>query len=31
MDYMTALTDAAAKDLRKLTPQRVPSGLVIDR
>lgn len=31
MDYMSALTDASAKDLRKLTPQRVPSGLVIDR
>jgi cytochrome c peroxidase len=31
MAYMSALTDAAARDLRSLTPERVPSGLPVDR
>ncbi len=31
MDYMSALTDAAARDLSKSVPKRVPSGLPIDR
>jgi len=31
MDYMSALTDDAARTLRKLTPQRVPSGLPVSR
>jgi cytochrome c peroxidase len=30
MDYMSALTDDRARDLRHLTPPRVPSGLPID-
>ena len=30
MDYMSALTDARARDLRHLTPRRVPSGLPVD-
>ena len=28
--FLTALTDPAARNLRQLTPQRVPSGLPID-
>jgi cytochrome c peroxidase len=31
MDYMTALTDPAARDLSRLVPFRVPSGLPVDR
>lgn len=31
MAYMGALTDAAARDLRRITPDRVPSGLPVDR
>jgi cytochrome c peroxidase len=31
MDYMSALTDNAARDLSKSVPKRVPSGLPIDR
>jgi cytochrome c peroxidase len=31
MDYMSALTDDRARDLRHLTPRRVPSGLPVDR
>ncbi|MEO6526256.1 MAG: cytochrome c peroxidase [Gemmatimonadaceae bacterium] len=31
MDYMTALTDVAARDLRKAVPAHVPSKLPIDR
>jgi cytochrome c peroxidase len=31
MAYMGALTDPAARDLRSLTPDRVPSGLAVDR
>jgi cytochrome c peroxidase len=31
MDYMSALTDDRARNLRHLTPHRVPSGLPIDR
>jgi cytochrome c peroxidase len=31
MAYMLALTDPAARDLRHLTPERVPSGLPVDR
>lgn len=31
MDYMTALTDDAARNLSKSVPTRVPSGLPIDR
>ena len=30
-DYMTALTDERAKNLGKLTPTRVPSGLKVER
>jgi cytochrome c peroxidase len=30
MDYMSALTDDAARDLRHLTPRHVPSGLPVD-
>jgi cytochrome c peroxidase len=30
MDYMSALTDDRARDLRHLTPRRVPSGLPVD-
>jgi cytochrome c peroxidase len=30
-DYMRALTDDAARDLRRVVPQRVPSGLPVDR
>jgi len=30
MDYMSALTDERARDLRHLTPRRVPSGLPVD-
>lgn len=30
MDYMSALTDDRARDLRRLTPPRVPSGLPVD-
>jgi cytochrome c peroxidase len=30
MDYMSALTDARARDLGYLTPRRVPSGLPVD-
>ncbi|MFI5229617.1 MAG: cytochrome-c peroxidase [Gemmatimonadales bacterium] len=30
-DYMSALTDDAARDLHKLVPHKVPSGLVVDR
>ncbi|HXD48066.1 MAG TPA: cytochrome c peroxidase, partial [Gemmatimonadaceae bacterium] len=30
-DYMSALTDNAARDLRHLIPHRVPSGLTVDR
>lgn len=31
MAYMSALTDPAARDLAPLTPDRVPSGLPVDR
>jgi hypothetical protein len=31
MDYMSALTDNAARDLSKSVPKTVPSGLKIDR
>lgn len=31
MDYMSALTDPAARNLSRLTPRRVPSGLPIDK
>ena len=31
MDYLSALTDNAARDLSKTVPRRVPSGLPIDR
>lgn len=31
MDYMSALTDDKARNLRHLTPHRVPSGLPVDR
>jgi cytochrome c peroxidase len=31
MDYMSALTDDKARNLTHLTPQRVPSGLPVDR
>ena len=31
MDYMSALTDPAARNLTRLTPGRVPSGLPIDK
>ena len=31
MAYMTALTDAAARNIGSLTPDRVPSGLPVDR
>ena len=31
MDYMSALTDDRARDLRDLRPRRVPSGLPVDR
>ncbi|HSL71583.1 MAG TPA: cytochrome c peroxidase [Longimicrobiales bacterium] len=31
MDYMSALTDDRARNLARITPQRVPSGLPIDR
>jgi cytochrome c peroxidase len=31
MEYMRALTDDAARDLSRLTPARVPSGLRVDR
>ena len=31
MDYMAALTDPAARDLSRLVPERVPSGLPVDR
>jgi cytochrome c peroxidase len=31
MDYMSALTDDAARDLSRSVPRRVPSGLPIDR
>ncbi len=31
MAYMSALTDPAAHDLRRVTPDRVPSGLPVDR
>lgn len=31
MEYMSALTDAAARDLSRTIPRRVPSGLPIDR
>jgi cytochrome c peroxidase len=30
MDYMSALTDERARDLRHLTPHHVPSGLPVD-
>jgi len=30
MDYMSALTDDRARDLKRLTPPRVPSGLPVD-
>jgi cytochrome c peroxidase len=30
MDYMSALTDDRARDLRQLTPHHVPSGLPVD-
>jgi hypothetical protein len=29
-EFMKALTDPAARNLRRLTPQRVPSGLPVD-
>src|SRR5262249_55242146 len=31
MDYMSALTDHAARDLSRSVPRRVPSGLPVDR
>jgi cytochrome c peroxidase len=31
MDYMRALTDDAARNLKHVTPHRVPSGLSVDR
>jgi hypothetical protein len=31
MDYMQALTDEAARDLRRVVPRRVPSGLPVER
>ncbi len=31
VDYMSALTDPAARDLTGLAPRRVPSGLPVDR
>ena len=31
VDYMSALTDPGARDLRRLAPRRVPSGLPVDR
>ncbi len=31
VDYMTALTDDAARNLNRLVPQHVPSGLPVDR
>ncbi|HEV2180059.1 MAG TPA: cytochrome c peroxidase [Gemmatimonadaceae bacterium] len=31
MDYMSALTDPAARNLSRLTPRKVPSGLPIDK
>ena len=31
MQYMSALTDPAARNLSRLTPKRVPSGLPIDK
>ena len=31
MDYMSALTDKAARELAKSVPKTVPSGLKIDR
>ncbi len=31
MDYMSALTDPRARDLTRLVPVRVPSGLPVDR
>jgi cytochrome c peroxidase len=31
MTYMSALTDPAARDLGRLTAERVPSGLPVDR
>lgn len=31
MSYLSALTDPAARDLGRLTPARVPSGLPVDR
>jgi cytochrome c peroxidase len=31
VDYMSALTDPAARDLSRLVPFRVPSGLPVDR
>lgn len=31
MDYMSALTDEAARDARRITPNRVPSRLPVDR
>jgi cytochrome c peroxidase len=31
MDYMSALTDDKARNLAHLTPERVPSGLPVDR
>jgi len=31
LDYMSALTDPAARNLSRLTPRSVPSGLPIDR
>lgn len=30
MDYMSALTDPRARDLSRLVPRRVPSGLAVD-
>jgi hypothetical protein len=30
-EFMKALTDPAARDLRRLTPRDVPSGLPVDR
>jgi hypothetical protein len=31
MDYMSALTDDAARNLKNTVPSRVPSGLPVDR
>ena len=31
MDYMRALTDDAARNIRNVTPERVPSGLPVQR